>query len=380
MSIETRKQFREQKWINLMLSSRRLQLRFILFATVFAIFCLYYSKEFRFSVSTSTFLKNSSNTTTEKLKKVPKFYKLLNWEKRESEKKLNNIEDLRRVNLNTLPNRTSNLSAVHLCSQNPSPCLPGLRDFEGEIRTAPRYRLSTCVVQKSMSTVMTSLFCYLRDEKKFIGNNREILKDWKIIRFCMFKNEFRNLGGLFKKFNILPSANNWTHIMMVRNPIERFISGFVDKCYRKPVVSNYCNGCKKNLTCFMETELARMREQVKKGTFLKTYEDRHFFPQSWRCDLHQYFSNFTFIPYSSAHNFSITSHLFPIFRNHSVPESSLQYIQSSLSSGRTAHSTVDSKATSFIEKRLKSSPYLMELLVKMFYHDFKLFNFTLPAI
>ena len=100
MSIETRKQFREQKWINLMLSSRRLQLRFILFATVFAIFCLYYSKEFRFSVSTSTFLKNSSNTTTEKLKKVPKFYKLLNWEKRESEKKLNNIEDLRRVNLN----------------------------------------------------------------------------------------------------------------------------------------------------------------------------------------------------------------------------------------------------------------------------------------
>ena len=99
-----------------------------------------------------------------------------------------------------------------------------------------------------------------------------------------------------------------------------------------------------------------------------------------RCDLHQYFSNFTFIPYSSAHNFSITSHLFPIFRNHSVPESSLQYIQSSLSSGRTAHSTVDSKATSFIEKRLKSSPYLMELLVKMFYHDFKLFNFTLPAI
>ncbi|KAF1771783.1 hypothetical protein GCK72_003612 [Caenorhabditis remanei] len=225
--------------------------------------------------------ENSSNTTTEKLKKVPKFYKLLNWEKKESEKKLNNIEDLRRVNLNTLPNRTSNLSAVHLCSQNPSPCLPGLRDFEGEIRTAPRYHLSTCVVQKSMSTVMTSLFCYLRDEKKFIGNNREILKDWKIIRFCMFKNEFRNLGGLFKKINILPSANNWTHIMMVRNPIERFISGFVDKCYRKPVVSNYCNGCKKNLTCFMETELARMKEQVKRGKFLKTYEDRHFFPQSW---------------------------------------------------------------------------------------------------
>ncbi|PIC54565.1 hypothetical protein B9Z55_003768 [Caenorhabditis nigoni] len=130
----------------------------------------------------------------------------------------------------------------------------------------------------------------------------------------------------------------------------------------------------------METELARMWGQIERGTFQKTYEDRHFFPQSWRCNLHQYFQNFTFIPYSSSHNFSITSKLFPIFREHSVPESSLTYIQSALSSGRTAHSTVDSKATSFIEKRLRSSPYLMELLVKMFYHDFVLFNFTLPAI
>ncbi|ULU14235.1 hypothetical protein L3Y34_016630 [Caenorhabditis briggsae] len=296
-----------------------------------------------------------------------------------SEKRLNKIDDLIRVNLNVLPRRKSNLSAVELCTQNPSPCLPGLKDFEGEIRTAPRYQLSTCVVQKSMSTVMTSMFCYLRDEKKFIGNHRELLKDWKIIRFCMFKNEFRNLGGIQKKFK-LPTPNNWTHIMMVRHPFERFVSGFVDKCYRKPVIQKYCNGCSRNLTCFMETELARMWGQIERGSFQKTYEDRHFFPQSWRCNLHQYFQNFTFIPYSSSHNFSITSKLFPIFREHSVPESSLTYIQTALSSGRTAHSTVDSKATSFIEKRLRSSPYLMELLVKMFYHDFVLFNFTLPAI
>ncbi|CAL2028522.1 unnamed protein product [Caenorhabditis brenneri] len=322
----------------------------------------------------------STTTTTEKPKKTPKFYKMLNWERRESEKRLNNIEDLIRANLNTLPNRTSPLSPLQMCTQNPSPCIPGLKNFEGEIRTAPKYHLSTCVVQKSMSTVMTSMFCYLRDEKKFLANHRELLKDWKIIRFCMFKNEFRNLGGVFKKFKVPPQSNNWTNIMMVRHPLERFVSGFVDKCYRKPVIQKYCNGCGRNLTCFMETELARMWGQIDRGTFQKTYEDRHFFPQSWRCDLFQYFSNFTFIPYSSSHNFSITSQLFPIFRKHSVPETSLKYIETSLSSGRTAHSTVDSKATAFIEKRLKSSPYLMELLVKMFYHDFVLFNFTLPAI
>ncbi|EGT59666.1 hypothetical protein CAEBREN_00460 [Caenorhabditis brenneri] len=363
-----------------MLPTRRLQLRIIVFATIFALFCLFYSE---FSVSKLTVensTKTTTTTTTEKPKKTPKFYKMLNWERRESEKRLNNIEDLIRANLNTLPNRTSSLSPLQMCTQNSSPCVPGLKNFEGEIRTAPKYRLSTCVVQKSMSTVMTSMFCYLRDEKKFLANHRELLKDWKIIRFCMFKNEFRNLGGVFKKFKVPPQPNNWTNIMMVRHPLERFVSGFVDKCYRKPVIQKYCNGCGRNLTCFMETELARMWGQIERGTFQKTYEDRHFFPQSWRCDLFQYFSNFTFIPYSSSHNFSITSQLFPIFRNHSVPESSLKYIETSLSSGRTAHSTVDSKATAFVAKRLESSPYLMELLVKMFYHDFVLFNFTLPAI
>ncbi|CAI2293623.1 unnamed protein product [Caenorhabditis sp. 36 PRJEB53466] len=303
---------------------------------------------------------------------------MLNWEKRESEKRLNNIDDLVRDNMNTLPERTSKLSAREMCSANPSPCLPPLKFFEGEIRAAPRYNLSTCVVQKSMSTVMTSMFCYLRDEQKFVANNRDLLKDWKIIRFCMFKNEFRNLGALRKKFK--ESDQKWTHLMMVRHPFERFVSGFVDKCYRKPVVQHFCNGCKRNLTCFMETEYARIKKQVEENKFLRTYEDRHFFPQNWRCNLHQYFSNFTFIPYSSSPNFSITAHLFPIFRAHNVPESSLAYIQTALDSGRTAHSTVSSKASEFVEKRLWSSPYLMELLVKMFYHDFVLFNFTLPAI
>ncbi|CAD92405.1 Carbohydrate sulfotransferase [Caenorhabditis elegans] len=356
-----------------MLPTRRLLLRIISFFTFFAIFCLFYTQN-----PVKTLINATSSTI--KPPKTPKFYKILNWEKRESEKRLNNIEALIRANSNKLPNRTSNLSAVQLCSKLRSPCLPALKDFEGEIRTSPRYNLSTCVVQKSMSTVMTSMFCYLRDEKKFVGNHRELLKDWKIVRFCMFKNEFRNLGGVFKKFKIPPAPNNWTHIMMVRHPFERFVSGFVDKCYRKPVIQKYCNGCGRNLTCFMETELKRMGQQVESGKFQRTYEDRHFFPQSWRCNLHQYFSNFTFILYSSSHNFSITSQLFPIFRQHSVPQSSLDFIETSLSAGRTAHSTVDSKATSFIEKRLNSSPYLMELLVKMFYHDFVLFNFTLPVI
>ncbi|CAB3408870.1 unnamed protein product [Caenorhabditis bovis] len=292
-----------------------------------------------------------------------------------SKKRLENIDQLIRKNIHLLPNRASNMTAIEMCST--SYCIPPFKNFEGEIREAAQYKLSACVVQKSMSTLMTSIFCYLSNETRFINNNRDILRDWKIIRLCERKNEFRSLNGLFKRHQL---ANNsgWTHIMLTRHPIERFVSGFVDKCYRKPVKKEFCNGCQMNLTCFLQTEFQRMRSEAESRKFQKSFEDRHFFPQSWRCDLFRFFKNFTFIPYTSNTSKPITDELFKIFRKHEVPESSLRYIENALSTGRTAHSTVDSKATKFIQKRLLQSPYLMELLVRMFYHDFVAFNYTLP--
>ncbi|KAK6022825.1 hypothetical protein OSTOST_11462, partial [Ostertagia ostertagi] len=63
-----------------------------------------------------------------------------------------------------------------------------------------------------------------------------------------------------------------------------------------------------------------------------------------------------------------------------VSESSIDYIAKSLRSGRTAHSTVTSQARVMLEDRLRTSPYLMELIVRIFYHDFKLFGYPLPDL
>jgi hypothetical protein len=34
----------------------------------------------------------------------------------------------------------------------------------------------------------------------------------------------------------------------------------------------------------------------------------------------------------------------------------------------------------FLEKRLKSSPYLMEFLVRMFYGDYAIFEYEMPKL
>ena len=51
--------------------------------------------------------------------------------------------------------------------------------------------------------------------------------------------------------------------------------------FRLPQVKKYCNGCGMNLTCFVITEHKRMLNEASRVKPKRTFEDRHFFPQSW---------------------------------------------------------------------------------------------------
>jgi hypothetical protein len=48
--------------------------------------------------------------------------------------------------------------------------------------------------------------------------------------------------------------------------------------------------------------------------------------------------------------------------------------------GMTLHSTSGTKVRKFFTNRLWSSPYLMEFVVRMFWHDFYLFGFPVPDL
>ena len=91
--------------------------------------------------------------------------------------------------------------------------------------------------------------------------------------------------------------------------------------------------------------------------------------------------HYKLVRYSSAPEYSgkFLDDLLDLFQLQKVPEESLKFIRDQLTGGRTVHSTVASDARVFFEKRLRSSPFLMEYVIRMFYWDYKLLGFDLPT-
>ncbi|CAJ0604432.1 unnamed protein product [Cylicocyclus nassatus] len=139
------------------------------------------------------------------------------------------------------------------------------------------------------------------------------------------------------------------------------------------------------MTCVLEAEYKRAAEFAfadKHGLVKQplSKEDVHVFPQNWRCSMETHYDKYEFIRYSNDPSGTLLQDLLPLLRKQGVSESTIDYIAESLRSGRTAHTTVKSAARIYLEDRMRNSPYLMELMVRLFYQDYKLFNYKLPNL
>ncbi|KAK6752077.1 hypothetical protein RB195_003477 [Necator americanus] len=234
-----------------------------------------------------------------------------------------------------------------------------------------------------MSTVMSAIFCFLIREKEFIDAGRSILREYSDIRLCEGRNEFQSINAMQRELHLSDQdMDRWRFTVVTREPVDRFLSGFIDRCIR---VSDSCFGCGTNMTCFLEEEYKRALEYAfdDKFSLLKpslTLEDLHIFPLNWRCNMEEFYGKYEFIRYSNDPGGTLLADLKPLLQRQNVTESSINYIAESLQSGRTAHSTVASAARTYFEKRIRSSPYLMELIVRLFYNDYKLFKYDLPDL
>ncbi|KAH7694313.1 Protein SEB-3, partial [Aphelenchoides avenae] len=150
----------------------------------------------------------------------------------------------------------------------------------------------------------------------------------------------------------------------------------------KPLGPHPCNGCGSNMTCFIMTEYQRTMKQSRAKFMERTFEDTHIFPQSWRCHFYRDLSAFELIRYSSnpSSRDDFMQQFTSIAISRGVNQSSLDFIADQLKSGRVVHSTVQSAARKFFEDRLRSSPFLMEFVVRMYYWDFALFGYDVPRL
>ncbi|CAJ0596047.1 unnamed protein product [Cylicocyclus nassatus] len=229
--------------------------------------------------------------------------------------------------------------------------------------------------------MLSAILCYLYDEERFMRNRRNLTGETYHIRFCKDLNEYDTLQSVRKTFDA--DYNSWTMIAVVRDPLERFVSGFADKCLREKVWKKFpdrCNRCKTNLTCFMERQYVRMMrwKSVYKVRASPDFDDDHFFPQNWRCEFPSHFHDYHKLHLDTSQPFMFIDKLLSILRNNNVSNTAVEYIRSSLTSGRTVHSTVDTVERKQTKELLLSNNYLRTLLIRMYFYDFVLFGYRVP--
>lgn len=211
------------------------------------------------------------------------------------------------------------------------------------------------------------------------------------------KNKVKSLEEAEKTYRI--QENNWKHIVVVREPVDRFLSGYLFTCLRYlfNIMSlnigmfrgiqmdgscrQFCHDCGLNLTCFMESHYRQIMQLSKEKDGPNDFDFGvfHLIPQNWRCSFDQLLSNYTILRYESASE-KIIPKIVDYLRTQNVSSKASDYIKKSVLGERTHHSTVTMDIRPFYEKRLRESSYLMHLLNRIYYHDYKLFNYTIPTI
>ncbi|KIH61282.1 hypothetical protein ANCDUO_08452 [Ancylostoma duodenale] len=135
--------------------------------------------------------------------------------------------------------------------------------------------------------MLTAILCYLFDEARFTKHKKnltaEIYHKRFLCRFCEAQNEYDSFTNLRSGLKVV-DLKGWSLIAVVRDPLDRFVSGFANKCLRERVWKKFpdrCNGCKTNVTCFMERQYLRMKRWTRTTRSIASFDDNHFFPQNW---------------------------------------------------------------------------------------------------
>ncbi|KHJ97480.1 hypothetical protein OESDEN_02539 [Oesophagostomum dentatum] len=96
------------------------------------------------------------------------------------------------------------------------------------------------------------------------------------------------------------------------------------------------------------------------------------------CDFNLLINDYKILRLSTNDISDFANKLSFILRERNVSKSSIEYIKTSVLSRRTNHTTIGTRQQKETREAIMSSPYLMDLLVKMFYYDFTLFGYPLP--
>ena len=154
-----------------------------------------------------------------------------------------------------------------------------------------KYNLLYCAIPKDASTIFMQLF-YAMDNNQYplLQLNR---------KNPLYIHEIMNTSSMNSDIiNKLICEQTWKSLVILRDPLERIISGWNDKCIvHAPAENNRqrikrCEGVRTgNFTTFAN----RIIDKFNNGSIMKI--NQHFRPQYTFCGLSKYFNYFDYIIY-----------------------------------------------------------------------------------
>ncbi|EPB70980.1 hypothetical protein ANCCEY_09925 [Ancylostoma ceylanicum] len=176
-----------------------------------------------------------------------------------------------------------------------SSIIPPYFRFREEFLVAKRHRMAMCQIENVMSTIQDTIFCYLNKSQNFTTIDGAIAREQLLKSSCSDKRHIRyNLHQTYKELGQNPIL-----FAVVRDPFERLISGYVDKCIREYSKSKKsCYDCPQNIRCFVHKLYASLRQTLNNDGVINFLHD--LAPQNWYCDFRNPSHNYTIIKYEDS--------------------------------------------------------------------------------
>ncbi|CAB04492.2 Carbohydrate sulfotransferase [Caenorhabditis elegans] len=247
-------------------------------------------------------------------------------------------------------------------------------NYTKRFMVAPDKKLISCTLRKSMSQLAENIMCLLYDEQQYFANSQSLNDTWKDERKCEHDRSYLNPS------ETLLNDTDTVRFAFIRDPFQRFISFYLDKCVRE----QKCYNCGNNMTCVLKNFYWGLKKVQRRwdGREQPEYVEIHAAPLSWNCDFYKDLSKWQLIPIGSdkTERSSAITQTEKILRKQRVNETLVDMVVDGMKDGDTDHSTYKSAHRLEAERQIREDPYIREMLHKIYYFDYVVFPFNRDSL
>ncbi|WKY08550.1 hypothetical protein Q1695_007793 [Nippostrongylus brasiliensis] len=253
-----------------------------------------------------------------------------------------------------------------------------LDDFRKELQISYKYNMASCQIPFNMANILQSTICFLENPAIFLAQNKSISSPSSgDNRLCDNNRAEKQLNSTQLTQMI---ADETQFFAVIRDPIDRFISGYIDKCLSNIDTfpeGDQCFGCRDDLRCFIRI-LYRILIEFQSGkpvTITKLWSYINYFgPQTWFCDFEHRKKRYTLIHYHRGLRAAerIAAQLDKVLTSANVPVDQRAYIRRELSKHKA---TQESQVARSLKRRIVNDTFVLETLLWMYSGDLFEFGF-----